>query len=141
MRFLTISFCLAASSVAAQDADSGNQLSFTLGLGAGSQPSYFGSENSNVGATGSFAEPSLSLGSFGFGGGDDADGFGVTGSFRYIGARTAADNPELTGLADVAASLEAGGGFTYTTSSAEILRSVDTASLATKVLSARSVAT
>jgi len=98
----------------------GNHLSFTLGLGAGSGPAYFGADHADIGPAGSFADPSLKLGSFGFGGGSDTEGFGVTGSFRYIGARKVADNPELAGLADVGAAIEMGGGLKYTTSIAEI---------------------
>lgn len=120
MRILVLPLLLATTPAIAQDAADGNFLSFKLGLGAGSKPAYFGADHENVGATGSFEDPALNFGSFGFGGGSDAYGLGVTGSFRYIGARTVADNPELAGLNDIDAALEAGGGFTYTTDTIEV---------------------
>lgn len=120
MRFLTLPLLFIASTAGAQEMQGSNHLSFTLGLGAGSQPAYFGADHANTGVTGSFSDLSLNFGSIGFGGGDDASGFGVTGSFRYIGSRTAADNPELAGLDDIDAALEVGGGFTYSTENAEI---------------------
>lgn len=121
MRILTLPLLLAATSVGAQDANSGNFLSFTLGVGAGSKPAYFGSDEDVVGATGSFSDLSANFGSLRFGGGDtDAGGLGFTGSFRYIGARSADDYSELAGLPDIDAALEAGGGLTYSTDIAEI---------------------
>lgn len=121
MRILIIPILLAATPMAAQDANDGNGIAFTLGLGAGLTPDYFGSENSSVGVTGSFAPESFQFGSFGFGrDGNDAGGFGLKGSFRYVGERTAADNPELAGLADIDAAVEVGGGISYTADFAEI---------------------
>ncbi len=121
MRILILPLLIAAGPVAAQDANDGNGIAFTLGLGASSTPDYFGSENSSVGVTGSFAPESFQFGSLGFGrDGNDAGGFGLKGSFRYVGARKAADNPELAGLADLDASLEVGGGFSYATDIADI---------------------
>lgn len=121
MRIFVLPLLFAASSVAAQDADYGNGVAFTLGVGAGSTPNYFGSENSSVGPSVSFSPESFQFGSLSFGrNGDDAGGFGIKGSFRYIGERTAADNPELAGNPDVAAALELGGGLSYSTDNAEV---------------------
>lgn len=121
MRILVLPFLFAASTVGAQEADYGNGVAFTLGLGAASTPNYFGSENSKVGPTGSFAPESFQFGSLSFGrNGGDAGGLGFKGSFRYIGERTAADNPELAGIADIDAALEIGGGLNYSTDNAEI---------------------
>ncbi len=118
MRFLVLPLLLVGASVNAQDS---NGVSFTLGLGGAFTPDYFGSENSSFGSTGSFSPQSFQLGPLSFGqGGSDASGFGVTGSLRYIGAREAAENPELTGLNDIDAALEVGGGVRYATDIAEI---------------------
>jgi len=102
---------LAASGASAQDG--AVALSFEGGLGAQSAPAYFGSDETGVGVTGSFALNRLRLGNFEIGGDPDALGFGLTGSFRYIADRKAEDYAELTGMADVDAALELGGGFTY----------------------------
>lgn len=121
MRIFVLPFLFAATSVAAQDAEYGNGVAFTLGLGASSTPNYFGSENSSVGPTGSFVPESFQFGSLSFGrNGGDANGLGFKGSFRYIGERTAADNPELAGIPDIDAALEVGGGLSYSTDNAEV---------------------
>lgn len=121
MRILILPMLLAATSVTAQDAQSGNGVAFTLGLGASWTPNYFGSETSSLGPTGNFEPGSLQLGPLSYGGsGGDVGGFGVKGSFRYIGARTVADNPELAGEADLDAAFEIGGGLNYATDNAEI---------------------
>jgi MipA family protein len=117
MRFLVLPFLLAAATASAQD---GNYVSFDLGLGAASGPAYFGSDTSETGVTGIFANPSMSVGSLSFGQGSDSYGLGLTGSFRVIGERSAADYPELAGLPDVDLAIEAGGGLSYSTQSAEV---------------------
>jgi outer membrane scaffolding protein for murein synthesis (MipA/OmpV family) len=111
MRLATTLLILAASGASAQDG--AVALSFEGGLGAQSAPAYFGSDETGVGVTGSFALNRLRLGNFEIGGDPDALGFGLTGSFRYIADRKAEDYAELTGMADVDAALELGGGFTY----------------------------
>lgn len=119
MRILVLPLVVAATSVGAQDASSGRGVDFTLGLGASSKPEYFGSADSSVGATGSFALSYFNLGPINYSS-SDAGGFGVKGSVRYIGERKSADSASLAGLPDVDLAIEAGGGFSYTTDFAEI---------------------
>lgn len=104
-----------ASAAAAQN-------SVTVGLGPQSAPAYFGSDQNEVGVTGNFSIQQLNFGPLRMGGseGGAATGVGFTGSFRYIGQRKAADYPELTGLADLDAALEIGGGLTYTADNFEV---------------------
>ncbi|SEW22486.1 Outer membrane scaffolding protein for murein synthesis, MipA/OmpV family [Cognatiyoonia koreensis] len=94
-------------------ADSGNELSFDLGLGAQSGPAYFGSDETVIGPTGSFALDRFAFGSVVIGDGDP-NGIGFKGGFRYIGERSGDDYDELLGLNDIDAALELGGGITYT---------------------------
>ncbi|MEL6682304.1 MAG: MipA/OmpV family protein [Pseudomonadota bacterium] len=96
-----------------------NGVAFTLGVGAQSQPEYFGAENSRVGPTGSFELERLKLGSFNLGG-QDSYGFGFGGSFRFIGPREADDYPELDGLDDVDLAVEVGGGLEFNTPDYEV---------------------
>jgi len=93
-------------------------LVFTLGLGAGFAPEYFGSDDYRVGPAGSFAFHSLNLGRLSLGDPDpraERTGFGLRGSFRYIGERDTSEYSELTGLDDIDAAVELGLGVGYTT--------------------------
>lgn len=98
------------------------QNSVTVGIGPQSSPAYFGSDQNEVGVTGSFSIQELNFGPLHLGGseGGAAEGIGYTGSFRFIGARKASDYAELTGLADLDAALEIGGGLSYTAASFEV---------------------
>lgn len=118
MRLATTLLILAASGASAQDG--AVALSFEGGLGAQSAPAYFGSSETEVGVTGSFDLDRFRLGGIEIGGGPDALGFGVTGSFRYIADRQAEDYAELSGMADVDAAIELGAGFTYTFPDVEV---------------------
>ena len=89
-------------------------MSVTLGLGAQSAPAYFGAKEQALGPTGSFALNRLSFGPLSVDGGART-GFGVHGGFRYIAPRSAADYAALTGLNDVPAAVELGGGIDYAT--------------------------
>ena len=93
------------------------QTTLTVGLGPQSAPGYFGSDENEVGVTGTFSVQELNFGPLRLGGaeGGAAEGFGFTGSVRYIGERNADDYPELAGTAPIDAALELGGGVTYTT--------------------------
>ena len=106
-----IALLLTGSAASAQDGAAG--IAFNLGLGAQSAPGYFGSDTNETGPTGSFALDRFTFGSIGTSG-EDRLGVGFTGSFRYIGPRRAEDYAELTGLTDIDAALEMGGGVTYT---------------------------
>jgi len=91
-------------------------VAFTLGLGAALAPGYFGSDDYEIGPTGSLSLEHLRLGGFSLGSpdpGEAREGFSVGGSFRLIGSREAADHPELTGLNDLDAAVELGLGLAY----------------------------
>lgn len=108
---LCTTFPFAATDGRAQDG-----LSVTLGLGGKYAPDYFGADSYGLGPTGKFSVQSFSLGPLAFGipdGQPEKLGFGLRGSFRLIGSRKAADNPELTGLTDLGTSVELGLGLGY----------------------------
>ncbi|GIT90044.1 hypothetical protein JANAI62_04730 [Jannaschia pagri] len=106
---------------------SGPALGFTLRGGVGVAPSYFGSDSSDASADVGFELNYLRLGEFTIGNPDplyEPRGFGVTGSFRYIGERSASDDAELAGLNDVDASLELGAGLRYSAENFEVFGNV-----------------
>lgn len=119
MRALTAILILILTATGAAAQDGGFALSFEGGLGAQSAPAYFGSDENEIGPTGSFALDRFRLGGFEIGGGDTL-GLGLTGSFRYIADRRAEDYAELTGLSDIDAAIEVGGGLTYTFPDVEV---------------------
>ncbi|SHJ15935.1 outer membrane protein [Palleronia salina] len=90
-------------------------LVFTLRGGAAVNPDYFGSDDYSVGPDFGFRLGYANLFGREFGNADGSPsyGLGVRGSFRYIGERDDADNPELTGLNDIDASVELGLGLGY----------------------------
>ena len=88
-----------------------NGVEFTLGAGVGMGPDYFGSDEYGAGPKSGLSLEYLRLGKFTLGrpvAGEERPGFSFGGSFRRIGARKAADHPELTGLEDVEKALELG---------------------------------
>ncbi|KQI67296.1 hypothetical protein AN189_16170 [Loktanella sp. 3ANDIMAR09] len=120
IRFLaTAALVGLASGAAAQN-------TVTLGVGPQSAPAYFGSDETEVGATGSFSVQELNFGPLRSGGseGGTANGFGYGGSFRYIGERTAADYDELAGLNDLDQVIELGGSVSYAIEMAEVFAQV-----------------
>lgn len=92
-------------------------LAFTLRAGIGGSPAYFGAKDLKAGPDFGFSLNYVALpGGRSIGSTDPratSYGFAPRGSFRYIGKRTAQDNPELTGLTDVKAALEVGLGLGY----------------------------
>lgn len=106
---LIAAFAICGTSAVAQD----RTLGVTIGIGPQSAPTYFGADTADIDATGSFGLDRLTFGGLDIGSGEDPDGFGFKGGFRYIGERTADESPELAGLADIDAALELGGGVTY----------------------------
>ena len=83
-------------------------LVFTLRGGVATQPEYFGSDEYDVGPDLGFSLNSLSFGGRSFGNPDpwaEARGFGIRGSFRYIGERDDDDYGELEGLDDIDAAI------------------------------------
>ncbi|ETW13422.1 MltA-interacting MipA [Roseivivax marinus] len=91
-------------------------LVFTLRGGVATQPEYFGSDEYDVGPDLGFSLNSLSFGGRSFGNPDpwaEARGFGIRGSFRYIGERDDDDYGELEGLDDIDAAYEVGLGAGY----------------------------
>ncbi|MEL6642211.1 MAG: MipA/OmpV family protein, partial [Pseudomonadota bacterium] len=87
-----------------------NEISLTLGGSANSEPTYFGSDESRTFLSPEIEFNRLKFGRFDLGGGDVTDGLGFKGGFRFIRERTSDDGAELTGLNDVDAVLEIGGG-------------------------------
>lgn len=112
-RVILAVFAIAAP-LTAQAQDDANGVTFRLGLGPSFAPEYFGSDETAPGVGAKFRLESLQLGGLSLGG-DDNYGLGVTGSFRFIGERSADDFGELAGLEDIDASLELGGGLEFTT--------------------------
>ncbi|MGB3555150.1 MAG: MipA/OmpV family protein [Jannaschia sp.] len=105
----------------------GPAIGFTLGAGVAVAPSYFGSDSYEAAPDLTFGLNYLRLGGFTFGNPDPLfmpEGFGITGSFRYIGERDDADDPELAGLADVDAALELGAGLRYATRNYQVFGNV-----------------
>ena len=93
-------------------------IGFTLRGGVGVRPDYFGATAGEAAPVFGGTLDYLSLGGFTFGDPDPLfvpTGPAVNASFRYIGERSADDNPELGGLADVDATLELGAGLSYST--------------------------
>lgn len=90
-------------------------IDFELGAGANFQARYEGSDSYAFGPWPIFRLKGLTFANgFSIGGGDGT-GLSLKPSFRYIGAREAADYPELTGLNDVDAAFEIGLGASYAT--------------------------
>lgn len=85
--------------------------------GVKTSPSYFGSDDYEVGPTASLSLDYLRLpGGFQIGSREDrgfVGGFRPRFSFRYLNPREASDNPELRGLDDVDTSVEIGAGLGY----------------------------
>jgi outer membrane scaffolding protein for murein synthesis (MipA/OmpV family) len=105
----------------------GPALGFTLRGGVGTAPTYFGSDDNEPVPDLGFELNYLQLGGFTIGDPDPLfrpSGLGVTGSLRYIGERDASDEPDLTGLDDVDASLELGVGLRYATENLELFGAV-----------------
>ncbi|WP_417723360.1 MipA/OmpV family protein [Salipiger sp.] len=109
----TVSTLALAAPLQAQD----GQFSFTLRGGVSSAPEYFGSDDYKAGPDAGFRFNYLRLGNgreFGTPDPwDDPTGWGLHGSFRYIGERDSSDHSELRGLDDVDAALELGLGIGY----------------------------
>ncbi len=117
MRTAIIALLLTTTPAFAQDGAAG--IAFNLGLGAQSSPGYFGADGNVTGPTGSFKLQRFKLGSLGTSN-EESLGLGFTGSFRYIGPRSADDYAELTGLDDIDPAIEVGGGVTYTGSNFDV---------------------
>lgn len=97
-------------------AESWSALAFSAGIGASVGPDYFGSDEYGIAPTGAFDFHYLRFGRLEVGN-PDPDyarmGLHPRASFRFVGERTAADNPELAGMRDVGASVELGAGIGY----------------------------
>jgi len=116
MRFaLPLAVCLSAIAALPAVAQE-RSINFSLRGGVGAAPDFPGA--STYGATPDlgFTFGSLEWGGRKIGNGIGAapkTGFGFTGAFRYLGERTASDNPELAGLEDIDAAVELGFGVIY----------------------------
>lgn len=134
----TVVFMMLPCVAAAQGIDAGtvatdqsalnrDQLRFTAGLGVLSRPEFFGSEDSVVGATGSFSFEYLRFGSLQLGEPDPnavPSGLSYGGSVRVVSERRADDFPILAGQADIDLSVEVGAGVTYTQPSYELFADI-----------------
>jgi outer membrane protein len=89
----------------------------TVGLGASVGPNYFGSDDYDIGPWGTVRFDYVRLpGGLSWGSAQTIgvrEGFGLRGSFRYVGSRKGSDNPELRGLDTVDATMELGFGIGY----------------------------
>ncbi|MEM7641782.1 MAG: MipA/OmpV family protein [Pseudomonadota bacterium] len=95
---------------------SGPALGFTLRGGVATVPEYFGSEDNEIGPDVGFELNYLRLGRLEIGNPDpdfQKQGFGFTGSFRFIGEREEGEDSSLDGLGDVETSVELGVGVEY----------------------------
>lgn len=117
MRLPIICLMLSTSAAMAQEGPAG--IAFTFGLGAESTPGYFGSDSAVTGPAVSFSLDRFRWGSIGIGEGPEQDGLGFTGSFRFIGERSAEDFEELRPYETIDPALEMGGGLTFTTPGTE----------------------
>ncbi|TFL19844.1 MipA/OmpV family protein [Jannaschia formosa] len=133
LRTLAALACLAPAAALAQQGAvtssdiSGPALGFTLRGGVGTAPTYSGSNSNEAVPDLGFELNYLNLGGFTFGNPDPLyrpEGFGVTGSFRYIGERDASDEADLTGLEDVDDSLELGIGLRYAADNYQVFGNV-----------------
>lgn len=131
LRSTLVALALSTAAVSAQELGApvvstqaaGPAIGFTLRGGVASAPEYFGSPDNEAAPAFGGSLDYLRLGGFTFGNPDPLfvpEGFGITGSFRYIGDRDSDDNPELFGLDDVDASLEVGAGLRYATRSYQV---------------------
>jgi outer membrane protein len=118
---VALKFALAAAVVLAPVAGTAADRLFRFEIGAGPRyaPTYEGSSDYKVGPTVGGSVQALSLGAVNIESGDGT-GFSFGPSFRYLSARTAADAPILTGIADVDASLELGLKVAYRWQGAEV---------------------
>jgi outer membrane scaffolding protein for murein synthesis (MipA/OmpV family) len=92
-------------------------LIFTFGAGAGIEPAYFGADSYGIVPAFTFGLDYLRLGATRSIGSTDpafiATGLAPRFSFRSVKERSAADSPELAGLADIDMSVELGMGLIY----------------------------
>lgn len=111
-RFIAILATIAAPlGAAAQENDAG--VTFRFGAGPGIGPGYFGDDDIAGRPAFKFELEELRLGGVGRTGAADDYGIDFAGSVRFIGERTADDDPELAGLADIDRAFELGGGLSY----------------------------
>lgn len=93
---------------------------FELGGGLSMAPSFEGSDRYEIGGYPMVRFERLTFGNGFTLGGGDGQGLSFIPSFRYIGKRSSADDPALTGLNDVGASFEAGASARYTFGNASV---------------------
>ncbi len=103
---------LLCTPMAASAQEDHNGITFRIGAGPLLKPGYFGDDSYGPALRGKFRVDQLRFGPVAAGGESEL-GFGFGGSVRFIGSRTAEKFDELTGLEDIDASLEFGGGLEY----------------------------
>ncbi|WP_341365509.1 MipA/OmpV family protein [Yoonia sp. BS5-3] len=104
---------------AAQDAPTSPGISFTFGVGPQSRPAYSGSETYEGAPKFRFSLHALEFGPISRQPGTP-QGLRFRPSFGIVGARSADDHDELSGLEDIDLSLELGGGVSFTTPDYEV---------------------
>lgn len=116
MRYL-IALCLTACLGAALPAAAQERvLNFSLRGGVAVEPAYPGASSAEARADGGFKFGALKWGGIDYGtgiGNIPKNGLSLGGAFRIVGARDAADNPELAGLEDIDTAVELGFALTY----------------------------
>ncbi len=111
LRKLSLIAAIAAASPAMAQ-ETGDGITFRLGVGPKVGPEYFGAEDSKITPTGKFQLEQLQFGGQSYGGANST-GFGFGGSVGFVGPRDADDYSELEGLEDIDPSLELGGGLRF----------------------------
>jgi outer membrane protein len=113
MRTLTTAALILAPAFAAAQ-ESGNELSFRVGVGPKLAPGYFGDADQDLGPGFKFSIDTVRVGPVSRSPGE-ATGLGFGPSIRYIGERNAEDFGELVGMGTIDQSLEIGGRVKFAT--------------------------
>lgn len=114
LSFVTVSALALVSALPAAAQE--RSFNFALGLGAGAAPEYMGSDEMTGVAVPTFTFGSFKWGDFSTGNGVRGvpdNGVSLNAAFRVLGERTAANSPELAGLADIDLAVELGFGLAY----------------------------
>ena len=111
---LALALLLPAAAYAQDSYGQAPGIDFELGLGAGVSPEYFGSSSYILSPVPVIRIQRLTLPNGRTFGGGPETGFSIGPSFDFIGERSAADHPVLTGLNTVDTAVELGVSASYT---------------------------
>ncbi|PJI91231.1 outer membrane scaffolding protein for murein synthesis (MipA/OmpV family) [Yoonia maricola] len=117
---LILSTVLLTVPLAAAAQEQANGIEFRFGLGPSIGPGYFGDEDYDIGVRPKFQLERFQFGDISRDRRDRATGLRFSPSIRFIGARSADDFDELTGLDDIDPTLEIGGGLAFRTADYEV---------------------